>query len=69
MLHIAVISLAIGNLALLFGFMWMNCMIQRLRLKIKFLEDNAFRIYTFDEYCSIRCKASFSCPMRGDRNE
>ena len=69
MLHIAIICLAVGNLALVYGFMWMNRRIKRLQLKIKFLEDNAARILTFDEYCSIRCKASFSCPMRGDTHE
>lgn len=32
MLHIAIISLAIGNLALLYGFMWMNRRIRSLEV-------------------------------------
>lgn len=32
MLHIAIISLAIGNLALVYGFMWMNRRIRHIEL-------------------------------------
>lgn len=69
MLHIAVFALAIGIFSLLLAFVWISSIVQFLKSKIKFLEDNAFRIFTFDEYCAIRCHASFSCPMRGYSHE
>lgn len=39
MLNIAIISLAIGNLALVYGFMWMNRRIRSLEVFQKALTD------------------------------
>ena len=68
MLNIAIISLAIGNLALVYGFMWMNRRIRLIEKKSNFVFRMA-HFHTPEETIVLTKEQIISLSPEGDRHE